>query len=562
MSDKSDLTRVAPPKELSDADCRAVFDRLSRRLANFRNTAELYASTEAYSVNTQAAFTLKDAFVKALNDWAQETLKNIWLACREPGGGDPPRLDPLADTSTAGLPPLPSQEHLAPLLHTVLLLHVTANKEYSSRTRTFLISIGPVDEEVVAATLKNPQRAIEEAGKKTEAAREDHARKSKMLRMVGMGVGAVAGGVLIGVTGGLAAPAVGAGVSTVLGWLGVGGTAVGMLASGLAGSSVVCGALFGAYGSKRTAAVVGEYTREVRDLAIKAVHEPKETMAARLCVTGWLESPDDVTAPWTVFGGDDTFALQWEVEALQALSTALVDLIKAQAMQYIKGQIIKQTVLAALLSALSPLSWMKITKTIDNPWMHTKSLAAKTGKVLGTLLAERVLGNRPITLVGYSLGSLVIFEALQHLASLPPSQTLGLIQDVYLFGSPVSTDRAQWAAIRRLAAGRVVNGYGSDDYVLAVLARVSGMNWGVAGLEPVELQGVENVACDQVDGHLKWRGMIGQCLAQCGASGVDKAEVKRQLERKATKIGEEMDMTEEDAERAVKAGPDSDTSLA
>ena len=53
-----------------------------------------------------------------------------------------------------------------------------------------------------------------------------------------------------------------------------------------------------------------------------------------------------------------------------------------------------------------------------------------------------------IFLVGYSLGSLVIFEALQHLASLPPSQTLGLIQDVYLFGSPISTSPAQWAAVR------------------------------------------------------------------------------------------------------------------
>lgn len=210
-----------------------------------------------------------------------------------------------------GLPPLPPPDHLVPLLHTVLLLHVTSNKEYSSRTRTFLFLVGPIDEEVVAATLKNPKQAIEEASKKTDAAKEEHARRSKVLRMVGVGVGAVAGGVLIGVTGGLAAPAVGAGVASVLGWLGVGGTAVGVLASGLAGSSVVCGALFGAYGSRKTAQVIGAYIREVRDLAIKPVRKPTETLAVRLCVTGWLESPDDVTAPWTVFGGDDTFALQW-----------------------------------------------------------------------------------------------------------------------------------------------------------------------------------------------------------------------------------------------------------
>ncbi|KAH9854179.1 DUF726-domain-containing protein [Lenzites betulinus] len=564
MSEKSDLTKVTPPKELSEADNQAVFERLSRRLASFRNTAELYANAEDYAVNTKKAFETKDAFVDALNEWAQETLKNVWLACREPGGGEAPQFDPLSDTSTVGLPPLPPQKQLSPLLHTVLLLHVTSNKEYSSRTRAFLFLIGPIDEEVVAATLKDPRKAIEEAGKKTDAAKEEHARRSKVLRMVGVGVGAVAGGVLIGVTGGLAAPAVGAAATTVLGWLGVGGTAVGMLATGLAGSSVVCGALFGAYGSRRTAQVISEYTREVRDLSIKPVHEPKETMAVRLCVTGWLESPDDVTAPWTVFGGEDTFALQWasaseiEVEALQKLSTALVDLVTAQAMLYIKAQIIKQTFLAALFAALSPVAWMKITKIIDNPWMQTRALAVKTGKVLGTLLAQRVLGARPVTLVGYSLGSLVIFEALQHLASLPPAKTLGLVQDVFLFGSPLPTDPAQWAALRRVAAGRVVNGYGANDYVLAVLARVSGMNWGVAGLQAVDVQGVENVACEQVDGHLKWRGMIGQCLAQCGAPGVDRAEVARQLERKAAKIEEEVGMTEEEAERAVKAGPESD----
>ena len=74
--------------------------------------------------------------------------------------------------------------------------------------------------------------------------------------------------------------------------------------------------------------------------------------------------------------------------------------------------------------------------------MTAQSLAVKAGKVLGTLLAERVLGARPVTLVGYSLGSLVIFEALRHLAALPPAQTLGLVHDVFLFGSPVPADAA------------------------------------------------------------------------------------------------------------------------
>jgi len=112
---------------------------------------------------------------------------------------------------------------------------------------------------------------------------------------------------------GLAAPLVGATVTTVLGWLGVGGTAAGLLAGGLASSSAVCGALFGVYGAKTTADMVQRHTREIRDLAIIPVRtdENEETLGIRLCVSGWLKTPQDVTLPWTIFGGDDTFALQW-----------------------------------------------------------------------------------------------------------------------------------------------------------------------------------------------------------------------------------------------------------
>lgn len=195
----------------------------------------------------------------------------------------------------------------------MLFLHLTATKGYHAHTRTFLSYFVHVDEDAVAATLKDPERAVKEAERKTktQSAKEQHAARNKTLRRVGMGAAAVGGGVLIGITGGLAAPLVGAGVSTVLGWLGVGGTAAGLLASGLAGSSVVCGALFGAYGSKKSADTVSRLTKEVQDLSIVPVSRPRETLAVHLCISGWLDSPEDVTAPWTVLGGNDTFALRW-----------------------------------------------------------------------------------------------------------------------------------------------------------------------------------------------------------------------------------------------------------
>jgi len=178
------------------------------------------------------------------------------------------------------------------------------------------------------------------------------------------------------------------------------------------------------------------------------------------------------------------------------------------------------------MAALSPLVWLQIGKIIDNPWMNARRLAIKAGRVVGILLASRVFGERPVSLSSYSLGSLVIFEALKYLATLPPTETVHLIDDVFLFGLPApSEDLEAWRAVRRVVSGKLVNGYVDpvDDYVLAVLSRANSATtgrWGVAGLERVGVQGVENVKCEGVLGHLQWVSKVGMALEMSGAKGV------------------------------------------
>ncbi|TFK42403.1 DUF726-domain-containing protein [Crucibulum laeve] len=546
MAEELALEKITPPKELTERDKDTIFKHFFCRLAEYRNTCELYASLES-SMGMSSDENLRRLLNKELNVWAQSLLEKAWIVCYDHEKEKCPALDEYADTSTRTLPSLPPQQDLAKVLNTILFLMITISKSYSARTRAFMSTFGPLDEQAIVTTLKNPERAIEQAQKQTDEAKDDHAQRGKTMRAIGVGLGAVAGGVLVGVTGGLAAPLVGAGVATVLGWLGVGGSILGLLASGLASSSVVCAALFGYYGATSSANMVEKHTRELRDLAIVPVKKEKhdETLGVRLCVSGWLSSPEDVTAPWTVFGGDDTFALQWEIEALEELSNALSTLLKTQVMHILKAEILRRTILATLMSSLAPLAWLKIGQIIDNPWMNAKALAAKAGAILGDLLAKRVFGTRPVTLTGYSLGSLVIFEALQHLASLPPSETTHLIQDVFLFGTPAPTDPDVWASIRRLVAGRIVNGYASDDYILAVLSRVSNASWEVAGLHPVNVKGVENVLCECVTGHIMWRGMIGKCLEVCGAPGIVKSEVEVQMKEVAVPMEKEIEMSEE-----------------
>lgn len=180
--------------------------------------------------------------------------------------------------------------------------------------------------------------------------------------------------------------------------------------------------------------------------------------------------------------------------------------------------------------------------------------------MLGILLSQRVLGTRPITLTGYSLGSLVIFEALKYLSTLPPSQTTHLIDSAYLFGLPTSTrDALSWMKVRAIVSGRLVNGWvePEEDYVLAILSRASMLtegSWGVAGLAPVMVKGVENVKCEGVEGHLKWIGMVGRCLEKCGVDGI----VRQEVENKVTDVGKQFEKIHGEAERVPEDATEKD----
>ena len=91
----------------------------------------------------------------------------------------------------------------------------------------------------------------------------------------------------------------------------------------------------------------------------------------------------------------------------------------------------------------------------------------------------------------------------------------------------------------------MVNGHAETDYVLAILSRTTDASWGVAGLRPVEVQGVENVQCDEVVGHLMWRGMVGKYLQTSGADGLLSEEVELQVREVAEPLAKEIDQSVE-----------------
>jgi len=127
-------------------------------------------------------------------------------------------------------------------------------------------------------------------------------------------------------------------------------------------------------------------------------------------------------------------------------------------------QVLASTILTALMASLTlPIVLTKLSYLIDNPWTVSLDRADSAGLILADSLIDRNLGVRPITLVGFSLGSRVIFSCLRELAN---RGALGLVQNVYLFGSPVVAKKEEYLRAKTVVSGRFVNGYASNDWIL------------------------------------------------------------------------------------------------
>lgn len=67
----------------------------------------------------------------------------------------------------------------------------------------------------------------------------------------------------------------------------------------------------------------------------------------------------------TVPKARETLRFGWqEIEALEELSNALTTLIHAEAIKYVKSEVLKRTFLAGLMSSLAPLALLKIGQII------------------------------------------------------------------------------------------------------------------------------------------------------------------------------------------------------
>lgn len=161
--------------------------------------------------------------------------------------------------------------------------------------------------------------------------------------------------------------------------------------------------------------------------------------------------------------------------------------------------------------ALWPIVLLNISKIVNNPSTIAKNRADKAGLVLADALINKAQGERPVTLIGYSMGARVIYSCLMSLAE---RRAFGLVENVFLIGAPTSSDAKVWHAIRSVVAGQLVNVYAEKDYILAFLYRTSSIQYSIASLQKVQdVKGIENIDVTMMlSGHLRYQHLVGSIL--------------------------------------------------
>jgi len=285
---------------------------------------------------------------------------------------------------------------------------------------------------------------------------------------------------------------------------------------------------------------------------VKEIPPEDRRLRVTIGVSGWLTQREDVITPWRVLGHQsEVFALRYELEALTKLGSSLESVVKSAAWSVAKKEITSRTIFASLMTALWPIALLKVSKIIDNPFSIAKNRADKAGLVLADALINKAQGERPVTLIGYSLGARLIYSFLMSLAE---RRAFGLVESVVLIGTPAPSDSAVWRAMRSVVSGRLVNVYSENDYILAFLYRTSSIQYGVAGLqEAQDVKGIENVnVSEMVSGHLRYQYLVGSILEKIGFEDIDLEEVAR--EEETLELLEEQDKKEE--EEKIERGED------
>ncbi|XP_064137464.1 transmembrane and coiled-coil domain-containing protein 4 isoform X3 [Loxodonta africana] len=416
-----------------------------------------------------------------------------------------------------------------------LLTFSLKDGHYDARARvlvchmTTLLQVSLEELDILEKTfLESLKETKEEESEMAEASWKKKENRRKWKRYLLIGLATVGGGTVIGVTGGLAAPLVAAGAAAIIG-------SAGAAALGSVAGIAVMTSLFGAAGAGLTGYKMKKRVGAIEEFTFLPLTEGRQ-LHITIAITGWLASGRYRTfsAPWAALArSHEQYCLVWEAKYLMELGNALETILSGLANK-VAQEALKYTVFSGIVAALTwPASLLAVANVIDNPWGVCLHRSAEVGKHLAHILLSRQQsktdlpalrprcsqweGQRPVTLIGFSLGARVIYFCLQEMAQEKDCQ--GIIEDVVLLGAPVEGEAKHWETFRKVVSGRIINGYCRGDWLLSFVYRTSSVQLRVAGLQPVQLEDrrVENVDLSSVvSGHLDYAKKMDVILKSVG----------------------------------------------
>ncbi|KAN0059769.1 hypothetical protein ACQY0O_008343 [Thecaphora frezii] len=355
-------------------------------------------------------------------------------------------------------------------------------------------------------------------------------------KYVAMGAGFVGGGLIIGLTGGLAAPLIAPAL--------VGLTGASFLAT--SGGIILLGTLFGLGGGGLAGYKVERRLRGVASFSFAELQTEAQmagltipSLHATICCSGLLLDESEQVKPWEeIFGrardGREAFAIQYEAEMMKeaglGLRSYMLDQLLRSGGQKAVEEVLKRTALAGLAALTLPLTvFGAASATLDGVFVRAKSRSHKAGLILAETLKNEVQGHRPVVLVGTSLGAATIVSALVELAK-EPDKNAHLVDSVFLISAPITPSPGTLKRVRSVVQRRFVNVFSSNDMVCRIAAWLgsgisleelrAGKMPRVIGSRAVDgVPGIENInASNIIESHFEVNspGKLDAVLKRCG----------------------------------------------
>jgi hypothetical protein len=211
---------------------------------------------------------------------------------------------------------------------------------------------------------------------------------------------------------------------------------------------------------------------------------------------------------------DTVLVLEFEAEVMESLGNLWEEMAVTTVASVAMGEALRTTVIGSALAAVAwPLTLLQLGNMVDHPWWLAVGRAQKCGVLLARHLHSRhIQGHRPVSLYGLSLGAIVVQRCLDELAR---RGAFGVVENAVLLGLPAKlphqTRLERW---RRIVAGRLVNGYCRQDWLLRFLFRTTRLHVGeVAGLVPWDVAGIESVdLTDLINTHTEYKSKSAEIL--------------------------------------------------